>query len=157
MKTTDKMQNQELANNKAIGNSTLQSLLKVLICFMFIFSGTIGYADETHIPLIPNNNNDDIEISDEGNTKRDLNIISILPQIFYDNINDRISIISTHVTLESVIYFITDNNGFVLFSGEMMLPKGVEFELDLPNLPEGQYNMVIKISGSIFKGEFYVE
>ena len=129
------------------------------LCFSLLFLSSVVYAQSSDpqkvvLEKIEPENND---ILKEENTKRDLDIYSILPIVLYNVTEDQMTIASHYVTFESVVYYIVDEFGFVQQQGEMTLRKGDEVEISLSSLSLGIYGIVLEIGGECFQGEFEVE
>ena len=131
---------------------------KVFLCLFLLSSSSFLYAqsDETKQVVLEKLEGDG-DIDRIGIPERDLDIYSILPTVFYNAADTRLTVTSPYVTFESVTYYIVDGFGSVLQQSEIDLPKGIDVELWLPLLPVGTYKIVFDFGGSCFQGEFEIE
>lgn len=131
---------------------------KVFLCLFLLSSSSFLYAqsDETKQVVLEKLEGDG-DIDRIGIPERDLDIYSILPTVFYNAADTRLTVTSPYVTFESVTYYIVDESGSVQQQSEIALPKGCDVELWLPLLPVGSYKIVFDFGGSCFQGEFEVE
>ena len=131
---------------------------KVFLCLFLLSSSSFLYAqsDETKQVVLEKLEGDG-DIDRIGMPERDLDIYSILPTVFYNAADTRLTVTSPYVTFESVTYYIVDGFGSVLQQSEIVLPKGIDAELWLPLLPVGTYKIVFDFGGSCFQGEFEIE
>lgn len=95
------------------------------------------------------------EHSEESNPKRNLDIMSILPIVTYNQNN--LIITSTNVTFDNVPYYIIDVADTVLHSSVLFLQKDVEEVISVSTLYPGIYTIIIEIDGVMFCGEFEVK
>ena len=133
---------------------------KVFLCLFLLSSSSFLYAqsDETKQVVLEKLEGDgDIDIDRIGIPERDLDIYSILPTVFYNAADTRLTVTSPYVTFESVTYYIVDGFGSVLQQSEIDLPKGIDVELWLPLLPVGIYKIVFDFGCRCFQGEFEIE
>lgn len=140
----------------AASRCALRPLVCILLSMLLLFPARNVYAQSDEDAKIPLKDNGFKESGDHL-PKRDIELISLLPSVYYHASTNSMVIESEHITFDAVVYTIMDENGSVLLLGEIELPKGVEVELDLPNLHAGQYNIAIEIAGSVFIGDFFVE
>ena len=133
-------------------------LCKVLLCLFLFLSGTAvcAQSNEGNVEIPLEKIGDDL-ISNDEDYKRDLELEAILPTAMYDVSNESLNIISSHVTFESVIYYIMDANGIIVATDEIDLPKNVEVILPLLQLSSGSYRIILGIDGVYYVGEFDVE
>lgn len=131
---------------------------KVFLCLFLLSSSSFLYAqsDETKQVVLEKLEGDG-DIDRIGMPERDLDIYSILPTVFYNAADTRLTVTSPYVTFESVTYYIVDGFGSVLQQSEIVLPKSIDVELWLPLLPVGIYKIVFDFGGSCFQGEFEIE
>ena len=81
-------------------------------------------------------------------------LYDILPEVVLYTSNGTIGINSPDVTFESVTYYIMDENGIIVATDEIILPKNVEQTIDISLLPAGVYRILLEICGECFIGEF---
>lgn len=98
--------------------------------------------------------NDDQTIGKEEEEKRETHLNDVLPEVVLYTSNGTIGINSPHVTFESVTYYIMDENGIIVATDEIILPKNVEQTIDISLLPAGVYRILLEICGECFIGEF---
>ncbi len=123
--------------------------------FVPVLSGTAVCAQSNDsIPIVFEKVPVDDEFDEIGQPKRDLELEAILPTAMYDVSNESLNIISPHVTFESVIYYIMDENGIIIATDEIDLPKNVEVILPLLQLSRGSYRIILGIDGVYYVGEF---
>lgn len=130
--------------------------IKIVLCLLFTFSSTVVYSqskDNNKIPL----ENVDEKIAKDCKPKRDLDILSVLPDVMHNTTNAELIIVSQHITFETVTYYIKDEFGFVLYSDELTLIKGIEETLPISALPAGTYDIILEIGDNSFIGKFDVE
>ena len=122
--------------------------------FLFALSVSNAFSQvnelEIFIPL------EEMECEEDDKTipERDLYLFSVLPEITYNAAEGDLSIVSPHVTFESVIYYIMDENGIIIATDEIDLPKNVEVILPLLQLSSGSYRIILGIDGVYYVGEF---
>ena len=142
--------------NGLLGEQGMWSLCKVLLCLFLFLSGTAVCAQSNDsIPIVF----EKVPVEDEyiGNDelpKRDLELEAILPTAMYDVSNESLLLISPYVTFESVTYYIMDENGIIIATDEIDLPKNVEVILPLLQLSRGSYRIILGIDGVYYVGEF---
>ncbi|MBP3614410.1 MAG: hypothetical protein J6J37_06520 [Bacteroidaceae bacterium] len=100
--------------------------------------------------LIPLEEIVNIEVGDNLNKKRCIDLISILPKVFIDSVSGNLYIKSDFATFDNVTYYIIDRNGSLLQQDEIFISTGVEIELPLTQLPIGSYRIVLKIEERFF-------
>lgn len=143
--------------NGLLGEQGMWYLCKVSLClFLLLFlSGTAVCAQSNDtIPIVLEKVPLDDKYGDIFLPKRDLELEAILPTAMYDVSNESLNIISPHVTFESVIYYIMDENGIIIATDEIDLPKNVEVILPLLQLSRGSYRIILGIDGVYYVGEF---
>ena len=130
-------------------------LCKVLLCLFLFLSGTAvcAQSNEGNVEIPLEKIGDDL-ISNDEDYKRDLELEAILPTAMYDVSNESLNIISPYVTFESVTYYIMDENGIIIATDEIDLPKNVEVILPLLQLSRGSYRIILGIDGVYYVGEF---
>ncbi len=122
--------------------------------FLFALSVSNAFSQvnelEIFIPL------EEMECEEDDKTipERDLYLFSVLPEITYNAAEGDLSIVSPHVTFESVTYYIMDANGIIVATDEIDLPKNVEQTIDISLQPAGVYRILLEICGECFIGEF---
>lgn len=130
--------------------------VKIILCLLFIFSSTMLYAEENNTVKIPLNKTTN-KVSNDELPKRDLDILSVLPDVMHNTTNAELIIVSQHITFETVTYHLKDEFGFVLYSDELTLIKGIEETLPISALPAGTYDIILEIGDNSFIGKFDVE
>ena len=142
--------------NGLFGEQGMWYLCKVLLCLFLFLSGTAVCAQSNDsIPIVFEKVPvDDEYITKDGHPERDLELEAILPTAMYDVSNENLLLISPHVTFESVTYYIMDENGIIIATDEIDLPKNVEVILPLLQLPRGSYRIILGIGGVYYVGEF---
>ena len=130
-------------------------LCKVLLCLFLFLSGTAvcAQSNEGNVEIPLEKIGDDL-ISNDEDYKRDLELEAILPTAMYDVSNESLLLISPYVTFESVTYYIMDENGIIIATDEIDLPKNVEVILPLLQLSRGSYRIILGIDGVYYVGEF---
>lgn len=141
--------------NGLLGEQGMWYLCKVLLCLFLFLSGTAvcAQSNEGNVEIPLEKIGDDL-ISNDEDYKRDLELEAILPTAMYDVSNESLNIISPHVTFESVTYYIMDENGIIVATDEIDLPKNVEVILPLLQLSRGSYRIILGIDGVYYVGEF---
>lgn len=126
-----------------------------LILFVLSVSNTFSQVNELEI-FIPL---EEIECDEDDKTipERDLYLFSVLPEITYNAAERDLSIVSPHLTFESVTYYIMDENGIIIATDILILPKNVEQTIDISSLPSGVYFIILNIDERYFKGKFVLE
>ena len=144
--------------NGLLGEQGMWYLCKVLLCLFLFLSGTAvcAQSNEGNVEIPLEKIGDDL-ISNDEDYKRDLELEAILPTAMYDVSNESLNIISPHVTFESVIYYIMDENGIIIATDEIDLPKNVEQTIDISSLPNGTYFIILNIDERYFIGELLFE
>ena len=141
--------------NGLLGEQRMWSLCKVLLCLFLFLSGTAVCAQSNDsIPIVFEKVPVDDEFDDIGQPKRDLELEAILPTAMYDVSNESLLLISPYVTFESVTYYIMDENGIIIATDEIDLPKNIEVILPLLQLSRGSYRIILGIDGVYFQGKF---
>ena len=141
--------------NGLLGEQRMWSLCKVLLCLFLFLSGTAVCAQSNDsIPIVFEKVPVDDKINNDELPKRDLELEAILPTAMYDVSNESLLLISPHVTFESVTYYIMDENGIIIATDEIDLPKNVEVILPLLQLSRGSYRIILGIDGVYYVGEF---
>lgn len=100
--------------------------------------------------LIPLEEIVNIEVGDNLNKKRCIDLISILPKVFIDSVSGNLYINSDFATFDNVTYYIIDRNGSLLQQDEIFISTGVEIEIPLTQFPIGSYRIVLKIEERFF-------
>ena len=141
--------------NGLLGEQGMWYLCKVLLCLFLFLSGTAvcAQSNEGNVEIPLEKIGDDL-ISNDEDYKRDLELEAILPTAMYDVSNESLNIISPYVTFESVTYYIMDENGIIIATDEIDLPKNVEVILPLLQLSRGSYRIILGIDGVYYVGEF---
>ena len=141
--------------NGLLGEQGMWYLCKVLLCLFLFLSGTAvcAQSNEGNVEIPLEKIGDDL-ISNDEDYKRDLELEAILPTAMYDVSNESLNIISPYVTFESVTYYIMDENGIIIATDEIDLPKNVEQTIDISLQPAGVYRILLEICGECFIGEF---
>ena len=98
--------------------------------------------------------NDDQTIGKEEEEKRETHLNDVLPEVVLYTSNGTIGINSPYVTFESVTYYIMDENGIIIATDILILPKNVEQTIDISLQPAGVYRILLEICGECFIGEF---
>ena len=141
--------------NGLLGEQGMWYLCKVLLCLFLFLSGTAvcAQSNEGNVEIPLEKIGDDL-ISNDEDYERDLELEAILPTAMYDVSNESLNIISPYVTFESVTYYIMDENGIIIATDEIDLPKNVEVILPLLQLSRGSYRIILGIDGVYYVGEF---
>ena len=117
--------------NGLLGEQGMWSLCKVLLCLFLFLSGTAVCAQSNDsIPIVFEKVPVDEEFDEIGQPERDL---------------------------ESVIYYIMDENGIIIATDEIDFPKNVEQTIDISSLPNGTYFIILNIDERYFIGELLFE
>lgn len=130
---------------------------RILLCSFLFLSGTItvcAQSNDDKVEIQLKKGGDDFISNNEGVSKRDLELEAILPIVMYDALNDNLAFISQYVTFESVTYYIMDDNGIIVETDEIILPKNIEVISHLLQLSPGSYIIVLEIDGVYFQGMF---
>lgn len=132
-------------------------LLKRTIClilFVLSFSCVFSQSNKDIVFVLQKNLDNEKDEVNEANTKRDLELQSLLPVAMYNTFNKCILIENQHIAFESVTYYIADEYGAVFQSCEISLPRNVVQSIPLLHLPSETYCLVLEIDGMCFKGYF---
>ena len=130
-------------------------LCKVLLCLFMFLSGTAVCAQSNDsIPIVFEKVPVDDKIKNDELPERDLELEAILPTAMYDVSNENLLLFSQHVTFESVTYYIMDENGVIVETDEIILPKNVEVTLPIAQLFPGSYIILLEIDDVYFQGRF---
>ena len=142
--------------NGLIGEQWTWSLCKVLLCLFLFLSGTIAVCAQSNdsIPVVLEKVPVDTDLDVAELPKRDLELEAMLPTAMYDVSNENLLLFSQYVTFESVTYYIMDENGVIVETDEIILPKNVEVTLPIAQLFPGSYIILLEIDGEYFIGEF---
>lgn len=135
----------------------MKKLRKQIFLILLMFALIDGKAQTMEPILLTEIDTEktDEEVSENNiHSKRDLELLSILPVVQYDTEAESIIIESLHVSFTSVTYCITDENDAVLTGNEIDLPRNCEHNIPLSHLPQGTYYIVLEIDGIRFTGEF---
>lgn len=129
---------------------------RILLCSFLFLSGTITVCAQSNdtFQIVLEKVPVDDELDNKGLPKRDLELEAILPIVMYDALNDNLVFISQYVTFESVTYYIMDDNGIIVETDEIVLPKNIEVISHLLQLSPGSYIIVLEIDGVYFQGMF---
>ena len=131
---------------------TNYQFILVFLFLTFVFD-TTSRADESLSQIIFEKGINENEISgNEANTKRDIELQSVLPIAMYDTLNACILIVSRDIAFESVTYYITDKDDVVLQSSDISLPRNMEHTIQLSHFQNDVYYFVLEINGVYFKG-----
>ena len=139
-----------------IGEQWTWSLCKVLLCLFLFLSGTIAVCAQSNdsIPVVLEKVPVDTDLDVAELPKRDLELEAMLPTAMYDVSNENLLLFSQHVTFESVTYYIMDENGVIVETDEIILPKNVEVTLPIAQLFPGSYIILLEIDNVYFQGRF---
>lgn len=132
-------------------------LLKRTIClilFVLSFSCVFSQSNKDIVFVLQKNLDNEKDEVNEANTKRDLELQSLLPVAMYNTFNKCILIESQHIAFESIAYYIINEDGAVFQSCEISLPRNVVQSVPLLHLPSETYCLVLEIDGMCFKGYF---
>ena len=129
---------------------TLRNLIWLLL-FVLPATGVFSQSNEkiNRIPL--EESDDDYEINDDIESERNLELLSILPTMYYYSTTEEIGIVSNFVTFEDVAYEIRNEQGATILSDTISLPKNEEVFVSTASLPSGKYYIYIIIHGFIIK------
>lgn len=129
--------------------------IKFFLSVLFFTITTFSYAQANEKIKLP------LEIFDQISSgelpKRELDLYSIIPDIYHEMSKSKLYIISPHVTFESVTYYIIDEAGHILQSDILILHKNIEIELCLSELLSGTYKIVLEINETFFQGYFDIQ
>ena len=128
-----------------------------MACFIAIVLPNNIYAQSDQEEKIILKEDSDIIINDNEEVRRDMLLYDILPEVVLYTSNGTIGINSPHVTFESVTYYIMDDNGIIIATDILILPKNVEQTIDISSLSSGVYFIILNIDERYFKGEFVLE
>lgn len=141
--------------NGLLREPRVKFLYRALLCMLLLVPGTaLCSQSNDSIPIVFEKVPVNDEIDNKGLPKRDLELDEILPTAMYDVSNESLLLISPHVTFESVTYYIMDENGIIVATDEIMLPKNTEQTIDISLQPAGVYKILLEICGEYFIGEF---
>lgn len=129
---------------------------RILLCFILLIpaSSVCAQSNEDKVEIQLKKGGDDFISNNEGVSERDFELEAILPIAMYDTLNDNLVFISQYVTFESVTYYIMDDNGIIVETDEIILPKNIEVISHLLQLSPGSYIIVLEIDGVYFQGMF---
>ena len=127
-----------------------------MACFIAIVLPNNIYAQSDQEEKIILKEDSDIIINDNEEVRRDMLLYDILPEVVLYTSNGTIGINSPHVTFESVTYYIMDENGVIVETDDIFLPKNVEVTLPIVQLLSGSYIILLEIDGEYFIGEFTI-
>ncbi|MBE6296372.1 MAG: hypothetical protein E7086_07720 [Bacteroidales bacterium] len=132
----------------------METIIRRIFVACFIAIMCVSSIEAQVIDLSEKQINDDQTIGKEEEEKRETHLNDILPEVVLYTSNGTIGINSPHVTFESVIYYIMDENGIIIATDEIDLPKNVEQTIDISLQPAGVYRILLEICGECFIGEF---
>lgn len=130
--------------------------IKTFILSFFIACSTFNVFSQSNdedIP-IPLEEIEDNERSENLKWKRNNDLFSILPTIYYNTVNNNLYIISPFFTFENLTYYIINENGITLQTNELTLTKEYKTTIPLTLPMNGLYIVVIKIEDKYFQGVF---
>lgn len=141
-----------MIKNKFYIMRTLRNLIWLLL-FVLPATGVFSQSNEkiNRIPL--EEYDDDHEINDDIESERNLELLSILPTMYYYSTTEEIGIVSNFVTFEDVAYEICNEQGATILSDTISLPKNEEVFVSTASLPSGKYYIYIIIDEQSFVGE----
>ncbi len=128
-----------------------ERVLKIFFLLMLMFFGTICHAQSDKDKEIPLEKSKDLFT--DNKPKRDLELLSVLPTMYYYSETEEIGIVSNFITFEDVIYEICNEQGATLLSDIISLPKNEEVYVSTATLPSGKYYIYIIIDEQRFVGE----
>lgn len=142
--------------NGVFKEQSAKFVYRILLCSFLFLSGTITVCAQSNdtFQIVLEKVPVDDELDNKGLPKRDLELEAILPIVMYDALNDNLVFISQYVTFESVTYYIMDDNGIIVETDEIVLPKNIEVISHLLQLSPGSYIIVLEIDGVYFQGMF---
>lgn len=142
--------------NGVFKKQSAKFVYRILLCSFLFLSGTITVCAQSNdtFQIVLEKVPVDDELDNKGLPKRDLELEAILPIVMYDALNDNLVFISQYVTFESVTYYIMDDNGIIVETDEIILPKNIEVISHLLQLSPGSYIIVLEIDGVYFQGMF---
>ena len=157
-----KMKNKTISTrvfNELLGERRVNFLYGTLLCLLLLVPANSLRAQSNYsIPIVFEKVPvDDEYINKEGLPERDLELEAILPTAMYDVSNENLLLFSQHVTFESVTYYIMDENGVIVETDEIILPKNVEVTLPIAQLSPGSYIILLEIDGVCVVGEFNIK
>ena len=132
----------------------METIIRRIFVACFIAIMCVSSIEAQVIDLSEKQINDDQTIGKEEEEKRETHLNDILPEVVLYTSNGTIGINSPHVTFESVTYYIMDENGIIIATDEIDLPKNVEVILPLLQLSRGSYRIILGIDGVYYVGEF---
>ena len=132
----------------------METIIRRIFVACFIAIMCVSSIEAQVIDLSEKQINDDQTIGKEEEEKRETHLNDILPEVVLYTSNGTIGVNSPHVTFESVTYYIMDENGIIVATDEIDLPKNVEQTIDISLLPAGVYRILLEICGECFIGEF---
>ena len=153
-----KMKNKTISTrvfNKLLGERRVNFLYGTLLCLLLLVpANSLRAQSNDSIPIVFEKVPVDDEFDEIGQPERDLELEAILPTAMYDVSNENLLLFSQYVTFESVTYYIMDENGVIVETDEIILPKNVEVTLPIAQLFPGSYIILLEIDGEYFIGEF---
>lgn len=135
----------------------METIIRRIFVACFIAIMCVSSIEAQVIDLSEKQINDDQTIGKEEEEKRETHLNDVLPEVVLYTSNGTIGINSPHVTFESVTHYIMDENGIIVATDEIDLPKNVEVILPLLQLSSGSYRIILGIDGVYYVGEFDVE
>lgn len=132
----------------------METIIRRIFVACFIAIMCVSSIEAQVIDLSEKQINDDQTIGKEEEEKRETHLNDVLPEVVLYTSNGTIGINSPHVTFESVTHYIMDENGIIVATDEIDLPKNVEQTIDISLQPAGVYRILLEICGECFIGEF---
>lgn len=133
----------------------MKKVYLIIVPLLFVSLNVFSQSDNREIPL--KHDGDNMTLENNEHNRRDIDILSLLPTVFYDVENENLIIESSYVTFENIPYYIADATNTVLHSGVLYLQKDVERTIPISMLCSGIYIIAIEIDSVIYSGEFEVE
>ena len=134
--------------------------LRILICislFVLSKSAVFSQSNETLIISLEEITESNDNVAKKNEIKRDIELLSVLPVVTYNQEIDEIRIMSNFVYFDNVTYEICDADGLTVTYGTVSLPKNEEVCISTSTLPNGMGYIYIVIGEGIFVGEFRKE
>ena len=156
----EKMKNKTISTrvfNELLGERRVNFLYGTLLCLLLLVpANSLRAQSNDSIPIVFEKVPVDDKIKNDELPERDLELEAILPTAMYDVSNENLLLFSQHVTFESVTYYIMDENGVIVETDDIFLPKNVEVTLPIAQLFPGSYIILLEIDGEYFIGEFTI-
>lgn len=133
----------------------MKTLRNLFCLFLFVLPalGVFSQSNGNTIFIPLEESDDDYEINDDIESERNLELLSILPTMYYYSTTEEIGIVSNFVTFEDVAYEICNEQGATILSDTISLPKNEEVFVSTASLPSGKYYIYIIIDEQSFVGE----